>query len=475
MTASNNAKWIALAQLVRIGTQLAGLAMLARLLDKSDFGLMAMAWSFINFAYLFRDAGLSSALIQTPDLSGQVRDSAYYASIFLACIVSILLIVLSPVISDLMGAWQLKDILIGLSLSFPIVAFGSTHLALFERASKFRVVAIVESISNIVGLLGVLVLAHLGFGVISMVFQVLIGVACSTTLFRALSDWTPQHGFSLLGARKIWAIGTGVASFNIINYFSRNLDSLIVGKVLGAAPLGVYSMATKLLLFPLQALSFVSNRALYPVLSRSQGVKKDVAKAYISSLDVVTAFSVPIMCGLFSLSREIVQVTLGEKWGAVSDLLLWLAPVGIIQSITATTGVVFLSQGRSRVAVRLALLGALLQLGAVAIGVGWDLKVVVTLYFFANLINLFPCMAQVSKALDISPFEIMVPQLKTLMCGLGMALLMEITKSQVYALVADVPALVFMVLVGSFFYGALFRIFRSTVFYSIFSIRKKRK
>src|SRR5205823_634608 len=140
-----------------------------------------------------------------------------------------------------------------------------------------------------------------------------------------------------------------------INYFARNVDSLIVGRYLGAAALGVYSTAYKIMLFPLQNITFVASRALYPLMSSRQDETQAMASLYLKSLAAIGFFTAPLMMGVYVLRDPFVRVLMGEQWNEAADVLRWLAPVGYIQSIVSTTGTVSIARGRTDILFRIGL------------------------------------------------------------------------------------------------------------------------
>ena len=165
---------------------------------------------------------------------------------------------------------------------------------------------------------------------------------------------------------------------------------MIVGRFLGVNALGTYSMAYRLMLFPIQNLSFVASRALFPALSRLQEAPDQMAVLYTRAVAAVAAVSLPLMAGLWVLREPCVRVLFGSQWGDVADVIAWLAPVGALQSIVSTTGALYMAKGRTDLLMKLGDLGAILAIGAFILGVSGGVTAVAQCYLIANVIGFVP-------------------------------------------------------------------------------------
>jgi PST family polysaccharide transporter len=181
---------------------------------------------------------------------------------------------------------------------------------------------------------------------------------------------------------------------------------MIIGRYLGAGSLGLYSLAYRLMLFPLQNLTFVASRALFPIMSRQQAVPEEMVALYLRALTLIAFVTAPMMAGLTVLRELFISVMLGNRWLAMGDILLWLAPVGFLGSLTSTTGSVLMAKGRTDVLFYLGIAGVVTHLAAFFIGVRWGVTGVAAGYFFANLAEFVPVFYVVFRILGqgISPF-----------------------------------------------------------------------
>ena len=391
MSAVSNARWIAISQASRIGMQLIGMVVLARLLPPSEYGLMAMATVVINFAYLLRDMGTAAAVVQKENLTEDTTNTVFWLNVGLGLTLGIALVALSPLIADGFRSPRLIPVLWVLALVFPVTSIAAVHQALLERKSSFKLLARIEIVSSLVGLAVALALAYANFGVFSLAYQTLAAALLSSIQIWIASRWLPKARWSNTEFKAIWRFSGNFTGFTFINFFARNADSMIIGRVLGAVSLGIYSQAYKLMMFPLQSMTSVANRALFPVMSRQQNDREQMAKLYLRALRLIATVTAPLMAGLWVLREPFVEIALGKKWSEVAIIIYWLAPVGFIQSLTSTTGTVFMSNGRTDLLMRLGIIGAILMVASFFFGVQWGIEGVAICYLIANILNFIPC------------------------------------------------------------------------------------
>lgn len=404
MSILNNIKWVGCGQGVKIISQLTAIFYLTGLITPSEYGLLAMSSVVINLANIFNDLGTTSAVIQKQNASHEFYNSIYKINLLTGFFVMLAVFAVTPIMVEYFNHKELYFILALLALSFPISSLGVVHKALLEKKMNFSAVVKVEIIAATLGLFVAIVTANLDFGVYSLVAQALVSISVTTILLIAISTaklkLTFENDFKY--SKEVLGFSGHVLGFNLINYFSRNLDSLLIGRFFSASILGAYSVAYRIMLFPLQSLTFVISRVFLPHFSQNL---KDVEKNrgdYLRSLKVILSISAPLMLGLAAISSDFVHLFFDKRWSLVGDLLIWLAPTAIIQSVLSTTGTVFIAYAKTRWLFYLGCLGALLMAISFLIGIFFEIKILVILYFIANIINFFPVMYLIGQTLGFS-------------------------------------------------------------------------
>ena len=192
MSAMSNARWLTLSQAARILLQLVSLFILSRLLQPSEYGLLAMATVAVNFAYLLRDMGTAAAVVQKQNLTDQTTNTVFWLNVGMGWLLAVVLMALSPFLAVYFRIERLTPVLCLLAVVFPITSASAVHQSLLERSSGFKTLARVEMVSAVVGLVVAVVLAYRGFGVYSLVWQTLASAICSSAQLWLASPWRPQ-------------------------------------------------------------------------------------------------------------------------------------------------------------------------------------------------------------------------------------------------------------------------------------------
>ncbi|SAP64587.1 polysaccharide biosynthesis protein [Raoultella planticola] len=401
MSLASNAKWNMSSQFFKMIAQLVNIIYLAKLIPPSEYGIMAMALVVVNLGILLRDLGTSAAIIQRKDLSHDLVNTVFWLNITMGFGLAFFILLMSPFISMVYNQPKLMYVLILLSITFPLSCSASAHLALLERESAFKKISMVEVSSSAISVIIALILAYSGFGVYSLVGQAIALNLISALQFWYISKWRPSFNkfIELKQVRMIFGFSANLSLFNFINYFSRNVDSFIIGKFMSSAVLGSYNLAYRIMLFPLQSLTFVTTRSLYPILSKTQDDNETILNTYLNCAFIVLLITSPLMTGLAFYSQPFVEIIFGPQWHLTSDVLKWLGPTAILQAVLSISGAVFMAKGRTDTLMRLGILGTFLQVGSFLIGVNYDIGKFAMCYMIANICNFFPVMYFLMKTI----------------------------------------------------------------------------
>lgn len=471
MSLISNAKWNAFSQLFKISIQLINLIYLAKIIPPNEYGLMAMAAVVITLGILLRDLGTSAALIQRKVLSEALINTVFWLNTLMGLIVAIIVSILAPFIAGVYNQEKLTYVLIMISITFPLSSCAAAHLALMERESQFKKISSIEISSSLLSVLVAVLLAHKGFGVYSLVGQSITLSLVSAIQFWYCSSWRPsfKNMIVISELKQFFNFSANLSLFNLINYFSRNADSFIIGKFMSAAILGNYNLAYRIMLFPLQSLTFVASRSLYPVLSRQQDNDDAVLNTYTNCVFVIVMITAPLMTGLALLSVPFIHIIFGTQWALTADVLKWLAPTAIIQSVLSTTGSVFSAKGRTDILVKLGVVGTILQFGSFLIGMNFSITTFAMCYLIANILNFFPvmiCLLKVISGRFISFIGSLIP---ILFSTLSMMIVLELFNVFLYSFdsVSSFSILILYAIIGACSYFIFLYLF-STKFRSFF-------
>lgn len=414
--------WIGVSQVSKIGLQLVAIVTLARILPPSDYGLIALATVVTGFAAMFRDMGTGASLIHKKCINLALTSTIFWFNVVLGFTLTAIIFCLAPLISDVFGAPKLRHILLILSPVFFISSLGIVHQALFERDSKFKTIAIIDIISSVLALCGALLIAFKGGGVYALVAHSLITAIVSSVSLWVVSRWRPIFRASFVELKEVWSYSGNIFSFNFVNYFHRNTDSMLIGRFVGAVDLGFYNIAYRLILFPLQNITFVVNRASFPAYSRSNSDKRKIGLHYLATLEIIAFITAPMMAMLWALREPFVLVVLGEKWLPSAGVIAWLAAVGFFQSLVSTSGSVLNAIGRSDILRNLGFIGVPFLTSSFFIGLPWGIEGVAAAYSIANFFWVYPVMRTVFKQLSMPFMDFVKVVVKPMLLALFIAI-----------------------------------------------------
>jgi O-antigen/teichoic acid export membrane protein len=406
---------------------------------------------FTGFFTVVNELGLSSAIIQKRDVTEEDLSSAFWVNLLEGLGITVVLVILAPLIASFYSRSVLKPIIMVLSMIFVISSAGMIQAGLFSKRMDFRTLAICEIIASALGGGTAVALAATGFGVWSIVSQVLVQAFVLAVLLFFLSSWKPKLILKWKATRGLLGFGLPLLGFNFVNYFSRNLDNLLIGKYLGANQLGYYDVAYKSLLFPMQNVSQVIGRVMFPALSHLEDDKARVRSAYIKATRYIALLTFPLMAGLAVLAPQLVRVLLGPKWARAVFLIEVLAAIGGLQSIYTTIGWIYLSQGRTGVLFLFGVASAAVYAASFVVGLHWNVEGVAVAYAIAFVLLMYPSFAIPFRFIDMKFWHYARQFLTIVVATLGMVAVMaglRLLFEKVLHL-GDLPILVTVMAVGA--------------------------
>ena len=318
-------------------------AVLARLLTPEDYGIVAVTAVFTTFFSLFADMGIGAGVIQNKDLTQDDINSIFTFSVKISFILSFSFMIFSVPMSLFY-----KDkvyISVGILLSFSLFfsAMNMVPNALLLKEKKFIAVGVRTIIVCVLtGLVGIL-FAFLGFKYYALILQNIFN-ALFIFIWNYIST-KPKvvKKVAKESVNKIRNYSSFLFGFNLINYFARNSDNLLISKTMGTAALGYYDKAYKLMLYPVQNLTHVITPVLHPILSEHQSDKQYIYEKYCEIVKILSLAGVFITPFCFFAADEIIRIMFGEKWIFAIPCFRWMALSIWAQMILSSSGTIFQS------------------------------------------------------------------------------------------------------------------------------------
>lgn len=379
---------------------------LARILDPKDFGLVGMVTILTNFAILFIDMGFGVALIQKKNADSIDYSSIFWLNLAIGILLYLLFFFCAPYIGNFFKEPKLVILVRVICLSFIIASFTSVQSNLLIRELDFKKKALINWCAILLGYIVAFLLAYNHYGVWAIVFMTLTTSFVTSVLYWILSNWKPQFVFSSERIKQLSKIGLNVLGDTTINYWSRNYDNFIVGRVLGSVDLGIYTRAYSLMLLPLRNITSVIARVMFPAFSKIQDNRDALKRNYLQMIQYIAFISFPAMVGLSLVSKEFVLLFFGIKWSAMIPVLKILCYIGAIQSIVSLNGLIYNSLGKSNIAFRISIFVNIVLIISFTIGVQFGLMGVVWSYFFSTFLLYIPVYGIAIKQLNITFIEV---------------------------------------------------------------------
>lgn len=395
---------------------------LARLLSPHDFGLVAMASLALGFTDLFKDLGTGSAVIQRKEISEELLSSIFWINTGFGLIVAAGLYGLSPAIAGFYREPDVAPLMQVLSLSFFVSALSIVQSSLLLRELAFERLAKIELFTSVFSSIVAISAAYAGFGVMSLVYQPLLNSVLVLALLWGVNPWRPKWQFNWCQVQEVAGYSLNLTGFNILNYFARNADNLLIGRYLGAQDLGYYDLAYRLMLYPLQGISAVVGKVMFPLYSQMQDDYDRFRNTYLSVTAAIALVSFPLMFGLLAVSGPFVLALFGEQWRPSVPLLMVFAPIGAIQSINTTTGSIYQAKGRTDLMLRVSVGFSLVLLIAFSIGLQWGAIGVAAAYAAAYLTLLIPILLIPFKLIGLQLRDLIRSTWRSILCSALMCL-----------------------------------------------------
>ena len=387
--AARGVMWTGAGQVVRQLVQIVSQLVLVRLLVPGDFGLLGMAMFFVGVGQLLVDFGIGSALVQSGGEDRVLISSCFWLGMAVAGALTLSTLACSPLIASFYGRVDLAPLVAVLSLNLLISGLQVVPSALLYRDMRFADLARAQVLATLLAAVVAIMMASLGAGVWALVAQPLVGGVVVLCLYAVAAKWRPRFEFSWPLVAPLARFSAALLGTSLLGYASRNVDGLLIGRTLGAGPLGHYSMAIQLMLYPLQQVSSVIVRVLFPTLVHLKEDLPRLRSAYMKAVGTIALLAFPIMGGLFSLADNFVLVVFGPSWIEMIPVLKVLAWVGMLQSIGTTVGTIYLSTNNMQIALRVTLLATPVLIGGMIVGLPWGIFGVAMGYAVATLLVSF--------------------------------------------------------------------------------------
>jgi O-antigen/teichoic acid export membrane protein len=352
----------------KLAVQLAGIAVLSRLLPHSAFGSYAMIMAIVGIATLLGDLGLSLAAVRRTDITDEQAANLFWLNCAIAVVTASAVFGLAPAVAALYGRADLVPVVRGLALVFLCSGCSAQHRAHLNRRLKFGLLAVADVGGQVVGLGVAVPIAVYSPGPAALVAQQVAAALSGLLIVVAASRWVPSPPSRAAGFGGAIGFGAATSATQVVNYLSSNADFISIGRVWGADVLGVYSRAFQICALPLQQLAAPLTRVVLPALAGKDAASR---RTYLVGAQRALTYVLLLILGcLFGGADLVVLVLLGSGWEGAALYLRILAVGGVFQVLGYAYYWAFLAAGRMPVLLACETAGRLVLVGLIVGVVG---------------------------------------------------------------------------------------------------------
>jgi PST family polysaccharide transporter len=351
--------------------QLAGMAVLARMLSPAEFGVFGKTVAMIGFITVLRSGGLSLATVQSAEINHAQVSTLFWLNLALGLAAAVLLAALGPLM-----AWFYRDprvlwLVVAMAGSIVTDSLAIQHTALMQRQMRFATIGTVTVAARIAGFLVAFASAWLGAGYWSLVIQYYGTSVTMLVLMVWNCRWLPGLPRRGVGVRPMVALGANQSGFNILNFANRNMDNILIGRFVSDVALGFYTQAYRLLLLPVGQINAPISAVVLPGLCRLQDQPERFARFYYRAIGAITFLGMPVVCFLLADAQQVVEIALGHRWLPVVPMFEALGVAAFFGTFNVAGGWVYSALGQTSRQLRQQLVVTPLTVLGFLVGLPW--------------------------------------------------------------------------------------------------------
>lgn len=367
MLASISMRYIAYA------VQFASLMVLARIFSPAAFGTVAIMQVTWTFFAILSEMGIGSALINYDKIPQKLRDSSYTLTFIIGLISAVIVASLGPLIAYYYEEKIYTILCIPLAVGILFNALATVPIACINKELKFHWIASSTVAAELISLAAAIVLYSYVNESLALTTKLLLFSAVKLLvlicLVRYTATGTPNFTLSLKPVVEILSHSSYLLGFSILNFFSRNLDTLLIGKYFGLAPLGIYDRSYQLMRYPLQLITFALAPAVQPIMSQVKPGSLEFEQLHTQLAKKLAMAGIGIAIPIAIFTEELVSIVLGGGWQEIVPLLKVLSVTIPIQMVLSSSGSFYQAAGRTDLMFRCGVFSSITNVTAIVSGI----------------------------------------------------------------------------------------------------------
>jgi len=399
--------WVFSLRIVQQILSIIKMVVVARMFTPSEYGLVSIALLVLMIMDTFSQTGIQQALLQkTGDIRPFLRP-AWTISVIRGVLLAAIAIGISPFAADFFGTGEAEGIIQILALSFLIQGFTNIATVLFQKELDFKKQFNFEFWPFMIDMGVTITLIFMWDSVWAIVTGILAGNVAKLILSYCLHSYRPRLSLDFSKMSGLIHFGKWVMVSTVLLFLLNQGDDLYVAKVIGVGALGLYSMAYNISNIPATQITNVISQVTLPAYCKLQHDLARLKKAYLEVLSVTTIVSFPVAGLLLALGPLAVPYFFGEAWAPMALTMQILVVFGLIRSINATVGPIYLSVGKPKIQTKVVLVQLIAMVALmVPLAGAYGIEGMAISVVLPSAIALVVQTYSLKSVLDIAPKEI---------------------------------------------------------------------
>lgn len=346
--AINGAKWTTISTIVNTCLQFGQIAILARLLEPTSFGLVSISTLVINFLSIFAHFGFSNSIIYKQESDRQILSTIYFLNIAIGLLMFVVIYAATPLLVLYYKEPKLAEVLRIAAFYFPIVFLGQIYNILLEKELQFKTLALTEIICSVLGTSTTIFFAYQGYQAKALIFGLL--AAQFTKMFIqniiARKYFSPVKYFNLKQIKEHLRFGIFNIGDSVLGFANNNLDTILIGGLLDVRQLGYYTIASQIAVYPVSRLCPIIIQISYPIMARFKDNLEQLKGAYLKIVDFLAYCNIPLLIGLYLMAGNVIPLIYGPGWEPTIPLIKVFIFMGIFSCLMYPLSTVAYSTGK---------------------------------------------------------------------------------------------------------------------------------
>ena len=342
-------KWNTLAVIINVLVQVLRISVLARFLERDDFGMIAIALMVVSFTEIFADLGFTIPLIHKQNITKNEYSSVFWVNNLLAILIFAVLYIGAPLIANIYDTPQLTSVIRVLGIMVVLNALGKIFQTIKQKELEYKFISIVSIISNLVGFICMVVFAVWGWGIWSLVWGTIIMTGLRQGVYFTVGMRSSRIRFycSLSKIKDFIRIGGYQVGSQILEFIASKIDIIILGKTVGMDNLGTYNLAKELIIKCYALSNSLTRGVMSAAFAKIQNDIQTLKSTYLKFCRINSWVFVPVFALIFLFADDVSMLMYGDKWDSIYQILAILAIYGAFNVIIGPIASILISLGRT--------------------------------------------------------------------------------------------------------------------------------